>query len=217
MIWLFVGTCDSLSSMQNLFSGSIYATNFLCGVSPVKSIGFVKSLFMSRNLSKLVWPCVHNQDFNGDILLCSWNVSQKTIHAVDIVILTKVFSKMHTIHTMLDSSLLLSLYKRFIALQSLWPHTIMCLMSLMMQPSSSAAGSQLVISSTKYCEWGMTFPAFLTENMNSIKLNTTALMITFQINIPNQYQIIFLYQPTNISPTLVSVNLVGIIRLSMHV
>lgn len=34
----------------------------------------------------------------------------------------------------------------------------------MIQASSNPAGSQLVISSTKYWEWGITLPAFLTAN-----------------------------------------------------
>lgn len=64
-------TCDNLSSIQNLLSGSIYATNFLCGVSAVNTIGLLKSPFICKNLFKLVWACVHSHDFKGEILLCS--------------------------------------------------------------------------------------------------------------------------------------------------
>lgn len=60
------------------------------------------------------------------------------------------------------NSLSCNLYNKFIALQSLWPQTIMCLMSFTIQPNSKAAGSFVVNSSKKCCEWGMRFPAFLT-------------------------------------------------------
>lgn len=56
----------------------------------------------------------------------------------------------------------LSWYKRFIALQSLCPQTIMCLMSFTTHPSSRAAGSQLKYSSWKCWAWGIRLPAFRT-------------------------------------------------------
>lgn len=120
----------------------------------------------------------------------------------------------YLILALLDSSLLFSLYNKFIALQSLCPHTIICLILFTIQPSSSAAGSQLVISSAKYWEWGITFPAFRTEIIQIILL----LWLKFYVIIINKlYYTNECHKPTNISPTLVSVNLVGIILLSMHV
>lgn len=55
-----------------------------------------------------------------------------------------------------------NLNKRFIALQSLCPQTIICLISFTTQPNSRAAGSFVVNSSKKCCECGITFPALRT-------------------------------------------------------
>lgn len=60
------------------------------------------------------------------------------------------------------------------ALQSLWPQTIICRMSLMTQPSSRAAGSQLKYSSWKWWEWGIRLPALRTktkQEKNKYNLN----------------------------------------------
>lgn len=54
-------------------------------------------------------------------------------------------------------------------LQSEWPQTITCLMSLSTHPSSRAAGSHVVYSSRKCCECGIKLPAFLTKQQRIIK------------------------------------------------
>lgn len=51
------------------------------------------------------------------------------------------------------------------ALQSLWPHTIIWRISLTTHPSSSAAGSQLKYSSWKCWAWGIRLPAFRTKKI----------------------------------------------------
>lgn len=51
-------------------------------------------------------------------------------------------------------------------LQSEWPQTMMCLMSLCTHPSSRAAGSHVVYSSRKCCECGIKLPAFLTKQID---------------------------------------------------
>jgi hypothetical protein len=53
-------------------------------------------------------------------------------------------------------------------LQSECPHTIMCLMSFTIHPSSNAAGSFVVASSRKCCEWGIKLPALRTVTENYI-------------------------------------------------
>lgn len=70
--------------------------------------------------------------------------------------------EINKIHTFDANSSSRRAYNKFIALQSLWPQTIMCLISFTTQPSSKAAGSHIVNSSTKCCEWGIMLPAFLT-------------------------------------------------------
>lgn len=79
-IYLFI-TCDNLSSIQKVLSGSMYATNFLWGVSAENNIGLEKSPFIAKNFLKLDSPWLQSQDFKGDILLCS-------CETVNIILLT---------------------------------------------------------------------------------------------------------------------------------
>lgn len=64
-----------------------------------------------------------------------------------------------------ENSASCNLCSKFIALQSLCPHTITCFMSFTMQPNSNAAGSLVVSSSMKCWECGMTLPAFRTRKV----------------------------------------------------
>jgi hypothetical protein len=61
-------------------------------------------------------------------------------------------------------------------LQSECPQTIICLISFTIHPSSNAAGSVVVASSRKCCEWGIKLPALrtATKKKNIICLASSA-------------------------------------------
>lgn len=157
---------ESLSSIANSFSGSMYATNLRWGVSEENDNGFsVPSSRHFKNRSKLDVACVQSHDRSGDIRRLSCREIQRLSHA---------WSSAHPDQIRSDYPLTVEAnsgsrnwYRRFMALQSLCPQTTTWRMSFTIHPNSRAAGSQLKYSSWKWWEFGITFPAFRTEMLNS--------------------------------------------------
>lgn len=152
--------CDNLSSTPNLFSGSMYAMNFRIGVSDEKINGsFMPASCHLTNRSKLeLAACSHSQALSGDKRRFSYGIMFKILCKQNCWLVNEEASLL----TRVASSLFRKVYNKFIALQSLWPHTIMWRILFTTQPNSNAAGSQLKHSSWKCCACGTKLPAFRT-------------------------------------------------------
>lgn len=79
----------------------------------------------------------------------------------------------------------LCMVQKYITLQSEWPQTMTCLMSLCTQASSRAAGSHVVYSSRKCCECGIKLPAFLT------RINNHIMWKCYKPHLENDYEFVF--------------------------